>query len=190
MRRLVAALQAFNEETKRSILLIAVALTGLYALITIVSMVRVTALSMLLFVNAQVLLLVVVVCYIAVIIMTRESVARAHFEPGQVVFRQGEMGNKVYVVISGEVEVVQEDPGARETVIGRVGPGEFFGEMALIQNVPRTAPARVLTDLDVLVMQRGAFMSLFTHLPTLRQAFQQVVQQRADEVRALARQKS
>lgn len=181
MKQLVAMLQASNEETKRTVLLVAVALTGLYALTTIGSMVRVTALTMLLFMNAQILLLVAVVCYLVVIIMTRESISQEHFERGQVIFRQGEMGNEVYVIISGEVEVVGEQPGGGETVISRVGPGEFFGEIALIRNAPRMATVRALTDLDVLVMHRGAFLSLFTHLPALRQTFQQVIQQRIAE---------
>ncbi|MBI4611644.1 MAG: cyclic nucleotide-binding domain-containing protein [Candidatus Rokubacteria bacterium] len=178
MRRLVAALQAFNEETKRTVLLVAVALAGLYALVTIGSMAKVTALTMLLFMSAQTLLLAAAVCYVAVIIMTRESISQQHFEPGQVIFRQGDPGDDVYVVISGEVEVIRESPGAGEHVEARLGPGDFFGEMALIRTAPRMATVRAQTPLDVMVMRRGAFLSLFTHLPALRQTFQQVVQQR------------
>lgn len=119
--------------------------------------------------------------------MTREGVSLQLFERGQVIFRQGEMGNRVYVIMSGEVEVVQDRPGTWETVIARLRPGEFFGEMALIQTAPRVATIRALSDLDVLVMQRGAFLSLFTYLPALRQTFQRMVHERSAEVRALAK---
>ena len=54
---------------------------------------------------------------------------------------------------------------------------------------PRVATVRALTDLDVLVMQRGAFLSLFTYLPALRQSFQRVMQERAAGIRAVARPK-
>ncbi len=190
MRRILAGLQAFGEEKKRGLLLVAVSLAAIYALIIIVSMVRLTALTMLLFAGAQLLLLLSILCYIAAIIMTRESISQQHFEPGEIIFRQEDTGNQVYVIVHGEVEVVQERPGTGDAVIARLGPGEFFGEMALIQNAPRTATVRALTGLDALVMQRSAFLSLFTHLPALRQAFQRVVQQRMDELRDLAGQRS
>ena len=189
MRWIINAFQSLSEENKRAILLVAVGLAALYALITIVSMVKLTALTMLLFVSAQLLLLLSILCYIVVIIMTRESVTQQHFEAGNVIFHQGEAGNQVYVIISGDVEVVQDRPGSGDAVIARLGPGQFFGEMALIRTAPRVATVRALTDLDVLVMQRGAFLSLFTYLPTLRQSFQRVMQERAAGIRALARPK-
>ncbi len=188
MRRILVGLQTLSDEKKQGILLVATGLTAVYALVTIIAMVKLTAVTMLLFAGAQMLLFLSILCYITVIIMTRESITQQHFERGQVIFRQGEMGNQVYVVISGEAEVVQEQPGTGETVIARIGSGGFFGEMALIQNAPRVSTVRALTDLDVLVMQRGPFLSLFTHLPVLRQTFQQVLEQRADELRTLARQ--
>jgi hypothetical protein len=189
MKWIITAFQSLSEEYKRTILLVAIALTALYALITIVSMVKLTALTMLLFMSAQVLLLLSILCYIVVIIMTREGVTRQHFEAGNVIFHQGETGNQVYVIVSGEVEVVQDRPGPGDPVIARLGPGQFFGEMALIRSAPRVATVRALTDLDVLVMQRGAFLSLFTHLPALRQSFQRVMQERVAGIRALAKPK-
>ena len=189
MSRLPIAFRAFGDEKKQALLLVATALAAVYALITIVSMVKLTALTMLLFAGAQLLLVLSILCYIVVIITTRESVTRQHFERGQVIFQQGEAGNQVYVIVSGEVEVVRDQPGRGETAVARLGPGEFFGEMALIQTAPRAATVRALTDLDALVMQRGAFLSLFTYLPALRQTFQRVVQERGDEVGALAKPK-
>ena len=189
MRWIITAFESWSEETKRTILLVAIALAAVYALVTIVSMVKLTALTMLLFVNAQLLLVLSILCYIVVIIMTREGVTRQHFEPGAVIFRQGETGNQVYVIVSGEVEVVQDRPGSGDPVIARLGPGQFFGEMALIRAAPRVATVRSLTDLDVLVMQRGAFLSLFTYLPALRESFQRVVKERVAGIRAPAKPK-
>jgi len=178
---------AFTDDKKRAVLLIAAAMTALYALITIFSMVKLTALTMVLFTGAQALMLLSLLCYIVVILTTRESVSRHHFEPGEVIFHQGEVGHEVYVIISGEVEVVREEAGGGETIIARLGPADFFGEMALIRTAPRLATVRAVTALEVLVMQRGAFLSLFTHLPVLRNAFQQVLEKRIQELRTLAK---
>jgi len=186
MRWIISAFQSLSEENKRALLLVSIALAAVYALITIVSMVKLTALTMLLFVSAQLLLVLSILCYIVVIIMTRESVVQQHFELGDVIFHQGETGNQVYVIISGEVEVVQDRPG-EAAMIARLGPGQFFGEMALIRAAPRVATVRALTDLDVLVMHRGAFLSLFTYLPALRQSFQRVMQERAAGISAPAK---
>lgn len=177
---------AAGDEWKRAALFVAAALSALYAVIAVVSMVKLTALTMLLFMAAQGLLLLAALCYVVVIITTREGVSRQRFAPGQAIFRQGDLGNQVYVIVSGEAEVVQ-DLGTGETTIARLQPGQFFGEMALIRHAPRVATVRALTDLDVLVMQRGAFLSLFTHLPVLRQNFERVAQERIDEVEALAK---
>lgn len=189
MSRMLARLQVLIDENKQPILLAVMALVAIYALIIILSMLNLTALTMVQLTGAQLLLLLSILLYIVLIITTRESIARQRLEAGGVVFQQGDMGKEVYVVVSGEAEVIREQPEGGQTVIGRVGPGEFFGEMALIQNAPRVATVRALTDLEVLVMQRGAFLSLFTHLPGLRRAFQLVVQQRVDELRAMERQR-
>ncbi len=182
----MTAFRSLSDERKRALLLVAAGLATLYALIAIVSMIKLSALTMLLFAGAQVLLLLSTACYIVVIIVTRESVSQQHFEPGEVIFRQGDMGSQVYVITNGEVEVVRDQPGAGQTVVTRLGPGEFFGEMALVHPAPRSATVRASSALDVLVMQRGPFMSLFTHLPALRRSFQRVIEERREEVRRLA----
>ena len=86
--------RAFGDEKKQTLLLVAAALAAVYALITIVSMVKLTALTMLLFSGAQLLLLLSILGYVVVIIMTRESVARQHFERGQVICQQGRRGTR------------------------------------------------------------------------------------------------
>ena len=68
---------------------------------------------------------------------------REHFEPGQDVFRQGELGDRIYIILSGEADVVREDNGGSRR-LARLGPGEFFGEMAILNRTfaPRRCAAR------------------------------------------------
>lgn len=105
------------------------------------------------------------------------GVGREHFEPGEVIFRQGDHGDRLYVVVDGEVEVVKEEPGQKE-LLARLGPGECFGEMALVSDHPRTATARSVTSVNVLTMDHAAFDALFSHLPPLRALFQQLIEKR------------
>ena len=108
------------------------------------------------------------------------SISQEHFEPGETIFRQGDWGDRVYVIVKGEVEVVREEPGKGEIVLRKQGPGEYFGEIALISNAPRTATVRTLTGVDALTIERGAFIALLAHLPPLRKIFEQVMQERLE----------
>ena len=65
---------------------------------------------------------------------------------GVVVFRQGEPADRFFQIRSGEVEVVVESPDAAPRLVARLGPGECFGEMGLLQGVPRTATVRVTPE--------------------------------------------
>ena len=69
--------------------------------------------------------------------MEREEVA-----PGATVVRQGEPGDRFYVVLSGLLNVVQEERGERRML----RPGDWFGEVALAMRIPRTASVRAVTS--------------------------------------------
>jgi NADH dehydrogenase FAD-containing subunit len=88
-----------------------------------------------------------------------QMLSRAHYEPGDVVVRQGEEGSCAYLIMNGEVEVLRKD-GNHEQRVGQLKPGECFGEIALLADVPRTATVRCLTPVDLVVLPRGEFMTL------------------------------
>ena len=78
------------------------------------------------------------------------------FETGSPIIRQGEIGVTFYVIESGQVEVfVTQDN--QEKILNQLGPGAYFGEIALLMNVPRTASVRVLTPTVALAMHRHEF---------------------------------
>ncbi|MBI2014693.1 MAG: cyclic nucleotide-binding domain-containing protein, partial [Candidatus Rokubacteria bacterium] len=103
---------------------------------------------------------------------------REHFEPGEVIFREGDRGDWLYVVLDGEVEVVRGVPGQGEVPLRKLGAGECFGEIALISDRPRSATVRSVTAVNVLAVDRDAFHALFSSLPPLRGVFEQLIADR------------
>jgi CRP/FNR family cyclic AMP-dependent transcriptional regulator len=65
------------------------------------------------------------------------------FRVGDVVFREGEVGDKLYLILEGKVRISREVSGMGEEALAVLGPGQAFGEMALIDEFPRSADARV-----------------------------------------------
>lgn len=92
--------------------------------------------------------------------------APRRFAAGTTVFRRGEQGDGFYVIAGGEVEVT---PAAHSPVT--LGPGAFFGEVALLRDVPRTATVVAKTDVDLLELERDEFVSAVTgHVEASRAA--------------------
>jgi len=89
-----------------------------------------------------------------------EQLARAHYREGDVIVRQGEIGDHFYIIESGQVEIVRENQGEPPKSLGIRGAGTSFGEIALLKDAPRTATVRCLTPVDVLKFARQDFLTL------------------------------
>jgi predicted MFS family arabinose efflux permease len=76
---------------------------------------------------------------------------------GQVLIRQGEPGDRFYVVAEGRAEVVRDG-----VVIAERGPGDHFGEIALLRDVPRTATITALTPMRLIAIERNRFLEAVT----------------------------
>ena len=74
------------------------------------------------------------------------------YEAGEIIVRQGETATKFYVILEGEVEILQETPDQPAKLLRRMGRGEYFGEIGLLQGGERTATVRVAKDSEVKVM--------------------------------------
>ncbi len=92
---------------------------------------------------------------------------------GQVVAREGSTGSEFFVVLDGSVSVERAGVHLRD-----MGPGEFFGELALLGHVPRTATVTCTSDGEFLVLNRGEFNQLLADFPSIQGAVLQALASR------------
>jgi CRP/FNR family cyclic AMP-dependent transcriptional regulator len=93
------------------------------------------------------------------------------FRRDETVFHQGDPGDALHVIASGFVKVVLPSPEAGEpAILATLGPGEFFGELALLDGDPHSASVIALEPTETLVLGRADFERLFETQPGLRRA--------------------
>lgn len=93
---------------------------------------------------------------------------KAHFEHGEVVFVENSLGDSMYLIESGQVKVsVNTGPGQQERIVNYLGPGNFFGEMALLLNQRRSATVTVIIDADLWVLRKGDMDDLLADHPEI-----------------------
>lgn len=81
-----------------------------------------------------------------------------HYQAGEVIFDAGEEGQALYILLSGQVLICRQ--GQADAPIVTLEPGDFFGEMALLDDAPRSAQARASSPVEVSVLFRGDFVNL------------------------------
>ena len=86
--------------------------------------------------------------------------------PGTVIFRQGDPGEKFYLIRTGSVRVFREDATA-ETELSVLKAGDYFGEMALFMNEPRSATIAALEETHLLVFSKEQFQSIMKDFPNV-----------------------
>lgn len=81
--------------------------------------------------------------------------------PGSAVFREGDQGRELFVVLGGEMEVLKKSKGEREARVAVLGPGDWFGEMSILDVMPRSATVRVLAPSRVLRLSASDLDALY-----------------------------
>lgn len=82
--------------------------------------------------------------------------------PGDIIFRKGEIGNEMYFISKGSVEIIDETSG---DVYATIADGQFFGEIALLMSSPRTATVRAKDYCDLYVLDQITFERILEHYP-------------------------
>ena len=90
--------------------------------------------------------------------------------PGTVIFRQGDPGDKFYLIRTGRVRVFREDAGL-ETELSVLQAGDDFGEMALFMDEPRSATVAALEETRLMVLSKEQFQSILKDFPNVTFAF-------------------
>jgi CRP/FNR family transcriptional regulator, cyclic AMP receptor protein len=93
------------------------------------------------------------------------------FRKGETIFHQGDPGDALFVLNSGSVKVVlPSDEGAEPAIVAILGPGEFFGELAILDGAPHSATIVAVEPTETLVLHRDAFLALIDSDSGLRRA--------------------
>ena len=88
------------------------------------------------------------------------------FQSGDIIIEEGTKGTSAYVILSGAVEVLKKS-GDEEVTVATMGEGKVFGEMGLIEDRPRSATIRALSDLRVRIINRDQFNDLLRTKPAI-----------------------
>jgi len=93
-----------------------------------------------------------------------ESIARLaseeHHARGTKIFQHGDAGDKLYLILDGKVRISRDVPGMGEEALAILGPGQLFGEMALLDESPRSADARAHERCRLLAIAKDGFDDL------------------------------
>jgi CRP-like cAMP-binding protein len=98
------------------------------------------------------------------------TLRRRRFRRGEVIMHQGDPGDSLHIVAAGAVKILLPSTEGEEAIIATLRPGDYFGELALLDGAPRSATATALEASDTLVLPRPVFVELLDTLPGLRDA--------------------
>jgi CRP/FNR family transcriptional regulator, cyclic AMP receptor protein len=95
---------------------------------------------------------------------------RRRFRRGEVIFHQDDVGDSLQIVASGSVKIVLPSQEGDEAIIATLHPGEFFGELALLDGAPRSTTATAVEPTETLALPREAFLGLLADDPRIVRA--------------------
>jgi ATP-binding cassette subfamily B protein len=102
-----------------------------------------------------------------------------HFPAEDVVISRGDIGDKLYIIQHGQADVFASDAVNTQRPLAILKDGDYFGEMALLYDTPRTATIRARTPLDLYSLSKEDLRELVTRVPELRQEIHRTVTERA-----------
>jgi CRP/FNR family cyclic AMP-dependent transcriptional regulator len=101
------------------------------------------------------------------------SFPRAH-----VIFAEGELGDRLYIVLSGKVKIGRRSPDGRENLLAVFGPSDMFGELSIFDPGPRTSTATTVTEVNAVTMDRTALREWIAKRPEIAEQLLRVIARR------------
>jgi CRP-like cAMP-binding protein len=108
------------------------------------------------------------------------------YRPGQFIFRAGDLGSEMFVIHEGKAEVMRAGSEVSADVVAVLEKGDFFGEMAVLEGLPRTASVRALTDLRLVRVDGATFTQLLRAEPEIAVRIMRKLSRRLREASSLA----
>ena len=105
---------------------------------------------------------------------------RLSFDPSQILFNQGDMGDAAYIVIDGQADVIIDTPSGPVTVY-TAERNDIIGEIAILCDVPRTATVKAKTDLVTLVISKDLFFRMVAEFPEMAVEIMRELAQRLEQ---------
>ena len=91
---------------------------------------------------------------------------RLTFDGGQELFHQGDVGDKAFIIVQGEAEVLVDSPGG-PLKVATLAKNDLVGEIAILIDVPRTATVRAANELTTLAISKDQFFQMITEFPEM-----------------------
>jgi CRP-like cAMP-binding protein len=95
----------------------------------------------------------------------RSSLSENRLRRGEILIREGDSGDRLYVVMDGKIKLGRSSPDGRENLMAVLGPGQMFGELSLFDPGPRSLTATAVTDVTMLSLGHAALLSWLTGHP-------------------------
>ncbi len=96
-----------------------------------------------------------------------ENMHSRTYHEGEVLFMEGDIGRALFILESGQVELTKTGPDGKSQKIYTIQSGEFFGEMALLEQLPRTATATALEKSQIFLLYRSKLESILNYHPRI-----------------------
>ncbi len=98
-----------------------------------------------------------------------ETMGTVRLNKGEVLFREGDGGDRLYVVVSGKVKLGRSGSAGRENLLAVLGPGQMFGELSLFDPGPRSTTATAVTHCEIRTLEHHELMGWLTGRPEVAQ---------------------
>jgi CRP/FNR family transcriptional regulator/CRP/FNR family cyclic AMP-dependent transcriptional regulator len=114
------------------------------------------------------------------------SVTHRRFRKGDIIFQREDAGQALFIVENGSVRVYFPSPQGNDLTLAVFGPGDFFGEMSLLDGSPRSASASASADTVLLTLERSDFIAVLTSRPAAALSVLEVVSRRLRDANEMA----